>query len=123
MSDAPQGGWWKAKDGKWYPPETHPDHNASPGAAGRSRCRGLVAGERRELVPARESSRPQEPALQEVVYDLTATENPIEASVAVEPTVLVEPEQSRSGTAGLFTLGAEDSRGVSRPRGGDPRGP
>lgn len=25
MSDTPQGGWWKAKDGKWYPPETHPD--------------------------------------------------------------------------------------------------
>jgi hypothetical protein len=26
MSDTPLGGWWKAKDGKWYPPETHPDH-------------------------------------------------------------------------------------------------
>lgn len=26
MSDTPQGGWWQANDGKWYPPETHPDH-------------------------------------------------------------------------------------------------
>lgn len=26
MSDAPGGpGWWRASDGKWYPPETHPD--------------------------------------------------------------------------------------------------
>lgn len=29
MSDTPLGGWWKAKDGKWYPPETHPDHAAN----------------------------------------------------------------------------------------------
>jgi hypothetical protein len=42
MSDTPQGGWWKAKDGKWYPPETHPDFTsiataevpAGPPAAG-----------------------------------------------------------------------------------------
>lgn len=27
MSDASQGpGWWQASDGKWYPPEQHPDH-------------------------------------------------------------------------------------------------
>lgn len=26
MSDAPQGaGWWQASDGRWYPPESHPD--------------------------------------------------------------------------------------------------
>lgn len=27
MSDAPQGhGWWQATDGKWYPPESHPNY-------------------------------------------------------------------------------------------------
>lgn len=27
MSDASQGyGWWQAADGKWYPPEAHPDY-------------------------------------------------------------------------------------------------
>jgi hypothetical protein len=27
MSDVSQGyGWWEAKDGKWYPPERHPDY-------------------------------------------------------------------------------------------------
>ena len=27
MSDLSQGpGWWKASDGKWYPPESHPDY-------------------------------------------------------------------------------------------------
>ena len=26
MSDTSQGpGWWLASDGRWYPPETHPD--------------------------------------------------------------------------------------------------
>ena len=26
MSDSTQGeGWWQASDGKWYPPEQHPD--------------------------------------------------------------------------------------------------
>ncbi|MEQ8840672.1 MAG: hypothetical protein RIB98_06800 [Acidimicrobiales bacterium] len=29
MSDTSQGdGWWQASDGKWYPPETHPDYTA-----------------------------------------------------------------------------------------------
>jgi hypothetical protein len=29
MSDVSQGdGWWEAKDGKWYPPERHPDYKA-----------------------------------------------------------------------------------------------
>lgn len=32
MSDTPQGGWWKASDGKWYPPETHPDQASYVGA-------------------------------------------------------------------------------------------
>ncbi len=32
MSDTPQGGWWKASDGKWYPPETHPDQAGYVGA-------------------------------------------------------------------------------------------
>lgn len=31
MSDASQGtGWWQASDGKWYPPELHPDPQAPP---------------------------------------------------------------------------------------------
>ncbi len=31
MSDMSQGpGWWIASDGKWYPPESHPDVKASP---------------------------------------------------------------------------------------------
>lgn len=38
MSDMPQGaGWWQASDGRWYPPEQHPDFRATlppPGAAG-----------------------------------------------------------------------------------------
>ena len=30
MSDASQGeGWWQASDGKWYPPETHPNFAAA----------------------------------------------------------------------------------------------
>lgn len=29
MSQAPQGpGWWQASDGRWYPPHTHPSHQA-----------------------------------------------------------------------------------------------
>src|SRR6476619_6421021 len=29
MSDSTQGeGWWQASDGKWYPPEQHPDFQA-----------------------------------------------------------------------------------------------
>jgi len=29
MSDVSQGaGWWRASDGKWYPPESHPDYGA-----------------------------------------------------------------------------------------------
>lgn len=31
MSDSSQGeGWWIAADGKWYPPEQHPDAQAAP---------------------------------------------------------------------------------------------
>ena len=31
MSDLPQGeGWWEASDGKWYPPEKHPDYRPPP---------------------------------------------------------------------------------------------
>lgn len=31
MSMTPQGpGWWEASDGKWYPPEQHPDRRAVP---------------------------------------------------------------------------------------------
>lgn len=31
MSDRSQGdGWWQASDGKWYPPESHPDHRPPP---------------------------------------------------------------------------------------------
>lgn len=31
MSDTQQGpGWWKASDGRWYPPETHPDYRPPP---------------------------------------------------------------------------------------------
>ena len=30
MSDTSQGpGWWQASDGKWYPPETHPQYAPS----------------------------------------------------------------------------------------------
>ncbi len=35
MSDAAQGpGWWMASDGKWYPPEDHPDRRAAAGDGG-----------------------------------------------------------------------------------------
>jgi hypothetical protein len=31
VSDVPQGpGWWIASDGKWYPPEQHPDYQPPP---------------------------------------------------------------------------------------------
>lgn len=31
MSDTSQGdGWWMASNGKWYPPETHPDYEPPP---------------------------------------------------------------------------------------------
>ena len=34
MSDVSQGeGWWLASDGKWYPPETHPQYVAPSGPA------------------------------------------------------------------------------------------
>ena len=30
MSEQSQGpGWWQASDGRWYPPEQHPDHQAA----------------------------------------------------------------------------------------------
>ncbi|MCX7619639.1 MAG: hypothetical protein N2037_02200 [Acidimicrobiales bacterium] len=33
MSDTPQGhGWWQASDGKWYPPEQHPDYTGNQAA-------------------------------------------------------------------------------------------
>lgn len=25
-SERPENGWWQASDGRWYPPEQHPDH-------------------------------------------------------------------------------------------------
>jgi hypothetical protein len=29
MSEISQGdGWWEARDGKWYPPESHPEYMA-----------------------------------------------------------------------------------------------
>jgi hypothetical protein len=41
MSDTPEVGWWRAEDGRWYPPDAHPDHAAvaedpegGPAAAG-----------------------------------------------------------------------------------------
>ena len=31
MSDSSQGtGWWEASDGKWYPPESHPNYKPPP---------------------------------------------------------------------------------------------
>lgn len=31
MSDQSQGpGWWRATDGRWYPPETHPYYGSQP---------------------------------------------------------------------------------------------
>ena len=34
MSDTSQGpGWWVASDGKWYPPENHPDYIQGVAAA------------------------------------------------------------------------------------------
>lgn len=31
MTDHPEGpGWWVASDGKWYPPETHPNYQPLP---------------------------------------------------------------------------------------------
>lgn len=31
MSDTSQGhGWWQASDGRWYPPEAHPNYRAQP---------------------------------------------------------------------------------------------
>jgi hypothetical protein len=31
MSDVSRGpGWWQASDGKWYPPEQHPDRQSAP---------------------------------------------------------------------------------------------
>lgn len=31
MSNTSQGeGWWQASDGKWYPPEQHPDRRPAP---------------------------------------------------------------------------------------------
>jgi hypothetical protein len=33
MSDTAQGaGWWLASDGKWYPPELHPNYTPPPSA-------------------------------------------------------------------------------------------
>lgn len=35
MSDVQQGwGWWQASDGKWYPPESHPQYQGAPPVAG-----------------------------------------------------------------------------------------
>jgi hypothetical protein len=35
MSDTQQGpNWWKASDGKWYPPESHPDYRPPPPPSG-----------------------------------------------------------------------------------------
>lgn len=35
MSDTAQGpGWWMASDGKWYPPQDHPDQQAAGGGGG-----------------------------------------------------------------------------------------
>jgi hypothetical protein len=42
MSDHSLGpGWWYASDGKWYPPETHPDHRQPPPAPPRRSPKGL----------------------------------------------------------------------------------
>ncbi len=51
MSDTPNGpGWWQASDGRWYPPDAHPNATASPEAraeaeaGGKGRRTGLIVG-------------------------------------------------------------------------------
>ena len=55
MSDKPEGpGWWIASDGKWYPPELHPE--ASEGS------RGEVEDPQVAAAPDRSSEVPAVPA-------------------------------------------------------------
>lgn len=46
MSDTPQGpGWWRATDGKFYPPEQRPGAEAVPSTPGGTDPGGLPGGE------------------------------------------------------------------------------
>lgn len=40
MSDVQRPGWWRASDGKWYPPETHPDYRPPSASRAREPIRG-----------------------------------------------------------------------------------
>ena len=66
MSEVQQGpGWWVASDGKWYPPETHPDARVRADAAAAAQYGGT--GQQHPASPdgtqpAPYSSQPQQPA-------------------------------------------------------------
>ena len=52
MSEVRQGaGWWQATDGRWYPPETHPEYRAPP-------PNPSTVGPRREALPPERALRP-----------------------------------------------------------------
>lgn len=56
MSDSSQGsGWWQASDGKWYPPETHPDYQP-PGT--------LAPPSSEPTLPQQAAAAPTQPAVE-----------------------------------------------------------
>src|ERR1700734_556463 len=51
MSDRAQGpGWWQASDGRWYPPESHPDVRLPPAPVGAAHEPGPALPDRRSIV-------------------------------------------------------------------------
>lgn len=104
MSDQPRGdGWWQASDGRWYPPELHPDD-------GRSQTLPPPANEQSEALapPSIDPLLPPSGASQQV-------SSPSTTSPADEPTEFGPPQAALSG--------APPEYGTSAPTATEPTTP
>lgn len=115
MSDTPQGGWWKAKDGKWYPPETHPDYAtiattdvpSGPPAAG-----WWQANDGNWYPP---ETHPDQTAVEdEVVYDLT------DNGAVPSASMTVPANGSVNGHAPTPSYSAADYPSIDEPPAAEP---
>ena len=98
MSDTSQDdGWWQANNGKWYPPESHPDHVASEEAA-----------------PERSGRRSEQPGSERAVRGQTV---PPVRPVPPERAVPVPPVPRSSDPVGSLPGRADDEWWMTPPAG------
>jgi hypothetical protein len=123
MSDVSHGpGWWLASDGKWYPPETHPDYVPPtvppPKASTPPTAESEATSEDEPAVPEAVAPRPE-------VFEPEVAEPEVVEPEVAEPEVAkpegAEPEPAKAGEEKTMTAEAirRDSP-ISRWRGPTP---